>query len=73
MPALPQSLLDEVSAVLIEAGRLDLAERHVSFGHPEALTSGQAAKVLGLYSITSAPERAATTAVGPHLSAPPST
>lgn len=52
MPSLPQSLLDEVSAVLIEAGRLDLAERLVSFGHPEALTSGQAAKALGLSSAT---------------------
>lgn len=63
MPALPQSLLDEVSAVLIEAGRRDLAERLVSFGHPEALTSGQAAKALGLYSVTSDPERATTTQV----------
>jgi hypothetical protein len=50
MSALPQPLLDEVSAVLIESGRRDLAERLVPFGRRKALTSGQAAKALGLSS-----------------------
>lgn len=50
MTALPKSLYDEVRATLLDAGREDLARKLVPFRPRKALTSGQAAAVLGVSS-----------------------
>ncbi len=52
MTALPQQLLEEVNATLVNAGRRDLAEsltRHLK-QRGQVLTSSQAAKLLGVAS-----------------------
>lgn len=50
MTALPMALYDEVRAALVDAGRQDLARQLAPFRPRRALTSGQAAAVLGVAS-----------------------
>lgn len=50
MGGLPKALYDEVRSALIEAGREDLARKLVSFRPRKALTTGQAAEMLGVSS-----------------------
>lgn len=50
MTALPKPLYDEVRSALVDAGRQDLAKKLVPFRPRKALTSGQAAAVLGVSS-----------------------
>ena len=51
MKGIPQPLYDDLTSALREAGRDDLAERLKRFGRPgRALTSGQAAEMLGVCS-----------------------
>ncbi len=50
MTVLPKPLYDEVRAALQDAGRQDLARQLVPFRPRKALTSGQAAELLGVSS-----------------------
>ncbi|MFH1468169.1 MAG: helix-turn-helix domain-containing protein [Pseudomonadota bacterium] len=50
MTALPQALYREVRAALLDAGRMDLADKLVPFRPRRALSSGQAAERLGVSS-----------------------
>jgi excisionase family DNA binding protein len=50
MSAISPALLDDVTAVLRDAGRIDLVERLMATAQADALTSKQAASLLGVAS-----------------------
>lgn len=50
MSALPRPLYDDVRTTLLEAGRKDLADKLRAYRPKNALTSGQAAELLGVSS-----------------------